>query len=75
MFIRKIKRAIDKHKQVASLSFLETMLMSKKSRDEIREKTSQNCFGKVGISAQFQESAMDESDDLLLKSYIIMMIQ
>ena len=65
MIIRKTIRAIDKDRQVASFSILETMLMLKKSWDEISEKTIQNSFRKAGISAQSQESAMDENDDTL----------
>ena len=56
-------RAIDKDKQVVSLSVLETMFVLKNLWDNVTEKTIQSCFRKAGITTQSQESAMDENDD------------
>lgn len=48
---------------MASLSIIETMLILKKSRGDISKNSIQNCFRKAGISAQCQESIMDENDN------------
>ena len=63
MVFPKIIRVIDKNKQVALLSVLETMFTLKKSWDEISKKTFQNCFRNTVIATQSQESAMDENVD------------
>ena len=63
MVFPNIIRVIDKNKQVALLSVLETMFTLKKSWDEISKKTFQNCFRNTVIATQSQESAMDENVD------------
>ena len=78
MVIHKIIRTIDKGKNVASLSVLETMFMLKNSWDKISEKTIQKkFFCRAEISAHSEENAMDENDDPLMdeKSNVTMMIQ
>ena len=63
LVIRKIIRAVDKDKQLARTSILETIIMLKKAWGEVTEKTIRNCFRKSGISLEAQEGAMNDHDD------------
>ena len=63
LVIRKIIRVVDKDKQLARTSILETMMMLKKALGEVTEQTIRNCFRKSGISLEAQEGAMDDHDD------------
>ena len=63
LLIRNIIRAVDKDKQLARTSILETMMMLKKAWGEVTEQTIRNCFRKPGISLEAREDAMDDNDD------------
>ena len=63
LVIRKIIRAVDKNKQLARTSILNTMMMLKKAWGEVTKQTIRNCFRKSGISLEAQKSAMDDHDD------------
>ena len=63
LIICNIIRVVDKDKQLARTSILETMIMLKKAWGEVTDQTIRSCFQKSGISLEAQEGAMNDHDD------------